>query len=151
MGEPSNTQPPEWAVQYVRGALRIGMRVPEIEEQLVSKGLSPEAAKNLVLDIVAANLREEAPATGSDDYSKPVRLLPSAVVGAACFGLAYLLGGGPSSAIASVWVVPALVGIWLPVMTETDDSDWGGRSWLGGWAVLLLYFGSRIFLAIMWS
>jgi hypothetical protein len=150
MSDPSKTPPPDWAVQYGRGAVRIGMSVPEIEQHLVSKGLSPEAAKNLVLDIVTENLRQEAPKTGSDEFNKPVRLLPSLVMGAACFGLAYWFWGERSAAIASVWVVPALLSIWVPVLTETDDSDWGVKSWFFGWAVLLLYLGSRIFFAIMW-
>ena len=48
MGDQSKPQPPpEWAVLYARGAVRIGMPTPEIEQHLVSRGLSQEAANRL--------------------------------------------------------------------------------------------------------
>jgi hypothetical protein len=50
MDEPR--QPAEWPVLFARRALKMGRRVPEIEEQLVSQGLSPEEANKLVMGIL---------------------------------------------------------------------------------------------------
>lgn len=144
-----STPPPDWAVQYARSALRIGMRVPEIEQNLVAKGLSPEAANRLVMEIVEQALGAEPTPIGSDDRGKPVRLLLSVVVAGASLILAYWFGDGLSMGGAIIWVVPALLSVWIPDLTGMIDSDWGSRWWLCGWALLLIYLAYRIFLAVM--
>jgi len=150
MSEPPKKEPPpDWAVAYVRGAFRIGMHVPEIEQHLVSQGLSPEAANTLILDIVNEAVREASPTGGSSQWAKPVRLLLCSAIGCASLYLAYLRSRY-SLGLACLWVVPALFSIWVPELTDTDESDWGARSWVTGWFVLLLYLCYRVFIALMW-
>lgn len=150
MDEPLKTDsPPEWAASYVRGAVRLGMSVPEIEEHLVSKGMLREDANRLIMDTMFGPDSNE-PASRSGDWGKPIRLCVSMVIAGACLLLAYQFGAGPSVGLALIWVVPELFAIWLPELTNTLDSDWGQRSWFAGWFILLLYLGYRIFVWATW-
>ena len=143
---PPTEPPPEWAVTYARGAVRIGLRAPEIEEHLISRGLSPDAAHRLVMEIVEGAFQETAAPLDDTDRGKWLRLFVSALLGGACLLLAHWFGGERSVVLSLLWVVPELMAIWIPELTDTLDSDWGSRSWFCGWAMLLLYLGYRIYL-----
>lgn len=150
MREPSEMQKPEWAVAFVRGALRTGMNVLEIEQHLVSKGLSPEDAKSIVMDCVEAAFVESAEPIGSSEWGKPVRLLVSAVIAGACVGLAYWRGGGPSVGVSLIWVVPALLATWLPELPDLEGSEWAARLAVSGWGLLLICLCYRVFILAIW-
>jgi hypothetical protein len=152
MTEPSQTPPPpEWAVSFARGALRIGMSVPEIEKHLVERGLSSEAANTTVMDLIEGDLKKEMGSTslGGEGLRRFVVLTVSGLIGGACLVLAYWFGGSLSLGVALIWVVSALASIWIPELTDMGDSDWGASWWVSGWAVLLLYLGYRVFLAVV--
>ncbi len=138
--------PPEWAVLYARGAVRIGMPVPDIEQHLNSRGLSPELANRIVMEIVEGAFQADAPPSDWSESGRPIRLLVCLILGGACMALAYWYGGGRSLGFACIWVVPAMGGVWFCEISETIDSDWGARWWFGGWALLLIYLAYRIFL-----
>ena len=40
--------PPDWALKYAEAALRCGLKAPEIEVRLISKGLPPSIAQSAV-------------------------------------------------------------------------------------------------------
>ena len=146
---PDCDTPPEWAVTYARAAVRMGMRVPEIEEHLVSRGLSPALANRIVMEIVEGAFQETAAPLDDSEHGRPVRLVVSVVLGGACLLLAYWFGGNRSAILALLWVGPELAAIWIPELTDTVDSDWGSRLWFCGWAMLILYLGYRVFLCFM--
>jgi hypothetical protein len=147
MDEPR--QSAEWPVLFARRALKMGMRVPEIEQQLVSQGLSPEEANRLVMGILEGDIQQQKSAWIKAERGKPIRLLLSAVLGGVCLWLAFRWGGGLSVDRALIFLVPALGGIWLPELTDTEDSDWGLLSQGTGWILLFLYLGYRVFLWVM--
>jgi hypothetical protein len=142
----TSKSPPEWAHEFARGALVSGLKVPEIEQHLVARGLTPDEANSLVMGILAGNVQQRTRALARSERAKPIRLFVSAAIGGACMLLAYGFGGGPSVGRSLIWLVPVLGGIWLPELTDTEDSDWGQRSVVTGWLLLVLYFGYRIFL-----
>ena len=152
MTEPSQTpRPPEWAVSFARGALRIGMPVPDIEKHLVAKGLSSEEANTTVMDLIEGDVRKQMGSTspGGEGRRRFVVLTVSGLIGGVCLVLAYWFGGSLSLGIALIWVVVALGSIWIPELTDIGDSDWGAGQWVSGWVVLLLYLGYRVFLAVV--
>ncbi|HMF18050.1 MAG TPA: hypothetical protein VKE98_12635 [Gemmataceae bacterium] len=135
---------------FARGALRIGMCIPDIEKHLVAKGLSGEEANATVMDLIAGDVRKQMGSTsGGEGRRRFVVLTVSGLIGGACLVLAYWFGGSLSLGIALIWVVPALASIWIPELTDMGDSDWGAGSWVSGWVVLLLYLGYRVFLAVV--
>jgi hypothetical protein len=144
MTEPPKSQPPpEWALLFARGAIRIGMLIPEIEKKLVARGLTPEEANSVVMRIVEGELAQE-----KGPWPKPVRLLLSAALGGDCLFLSYWIGGTLFVERSLFWVVPALGTIWIVELADTD-SPWGAYLGVAGWIVLLLIFGYRsIFLAM---
>jgi len=89
MREPPKREPPEWAASYVRGAVRLGMSVPEIEDHLVSKGMVREEANRLILDTMYGPIPEESASGRFGDWAKPIRLCASAAIAGACVLLAY--------------------------------------------------------------
>jgi hypothetical protein len=149
MNEPSKTQPPEWAVTFARGALRIGMRVPEIEQHLVSRGLSADEANGIVMGLVEGDVRQQAAPLAETEYGKPIRLLLSLAICGACLALAYWYGAGLSVGRSLIFLFPVLGSIWVPALTDTEDSDWGARSLAVGWLLLFLYLGYRIYLCVI--
>src|SRR6516164_3436122 len=106
MTEPSQTPgPPEWAVSFARGALRIGMCVPDIEKHLVAKGLSSEEANATLMDLIEGDARKQMGSiSGGEGRRRFVVLTVSGLIGAACLALAYWFGGSPSLGMALVWV-----------------------------------------------
>jgi hypothetical protein len=148
MSEPTKTPAPEWAVLYVRGAVRLGMPAQAIEQHLVSRGLSPEAANSLVMEVVEGAHRAEAPPIGESEWGRSIRLFIATALGVASLVLAYWYGSQVSPGLALLWVVPALLAIWIPEMTETLDPGWRVYLYVPGWFILVLYLGYRIFLAV---
>src|SRR5205823_2465715 len=48
---------PDWPAERARAALKVGLSVPDVERQLVAKGLSPEAAAAVVRGVLEERVR----------------------------------------------------------------------------------------------
>jgi hypothetical protein len=129
----------------------MGMSVAEMEKHLVSRGMSAEDASGLVLETVAQTHAAHASPIGTSEWASPFCMMLSLAMAAACFGIAYRLGGGGSVLFSSIIVLPALGAAWLPNFTVMADYEWGSRWAVCGWIVLVLYFCSRAYWLVMWS
>jgi hypothetical protein len=149
MNEP--TAPPDWALLYVRGAVRMGMSVQEITQHLISRGMSAEDAILLVTDTIEKNHAENAEPIGSSEWGRPLRMTLSVVIAAAGLLVGYLLGGSDTALTGLIWVVPGLGLTWTPELTDIMGSSWGTRLCAFGWILLLFYLCSRTVYLILWS
>jgi hypothetical protein len=140
---------PTWAVARAQAALNLGMKAPEVEQQLVAKGLTPAEANAVVMSILEGRVRDELAPVQSEERWLPVQRVLSLVVAGVCLALVYWLGGGGAMAWTLVCILPGLAGIWLP-----DMMDWEWNMGTGcravGWVWLLLFGGGRVFLVAMW-
>ena len=118
----------ESARSFARTALNTGMNVAEITNHLVSRGLSPGEADRIVMGVLQGDVAENVGSLSRTEWARPISLLVSLVIGAACVLLAYWFGVGFSIVRCLLWLVPALGGIWLPVLTDTKQNDPTKRS-----------------------
>jgi hypothetical protein len=144
---------PDWAVERAHAALNVGVSVPDIERQLVEKGLSPEAAAAVVNRVLAGKART----TGAREPSRVELLLHrtlSGVVGGASILLGLLFSVWSACAVALYIAVP-LGCVWF--------GEWVGTYWrwrprriqhpgvvlrLAGWVLLAGVFIYRLVLVI---
>jgi hypothetical protein len=141
---------PDWAVAQARASLKIGLAVPEIEQRLVAKGLSPATATAVVTSILEERVRERAAPSRRAEQWQPVHRILSMVVGVACLLLAYWFGGGVSAAEMLLVVLPALACIWFPEVIARSAAP--GRAAIArgvGWLLLLLLGGYRLFMLLI--
>ena len=148
MSEP--TASPDWALLYVRGAVRMGLSVQEITQHLTSRGMSAEDANLLVTETIERHHAENAEPIGESEWGRPLRMTLSAVIAAAGLFVGYLLGGSDTAITGLIWVVPGLGLTWMPELTDIMDSSWGRRLSAFGWILLLFYLCSRTLYLILW-
>jgi hypothetical protein len=141
---------PDWAFEHARASLRIGLKVPEIEQRLVAHGLSSEAATSIVTKALEDRIREEnEPKERARRRLRLHRILSAALVGACIIIIAFRTGevGPPIYALgrflfplACIWFgdelgwATGLIGL-RPYITFPTP---GPFVRLGGWLVLLL-------------
>lgn len=139
---------PDWAMQHARAALKTGIKVPDIEQQLVAKGLSAEEANALVMSIVEAHFHDSpAPRLVWDERWNHLQLALSLLFAGVCLGLVYWLGGEIRTAWTFAYISPGLVGIWLPQLLDFEGDGYV----VVGWIWLLLAGCGRVFLVAMWN
>ena len=148
---PDSADLPDWAVEHARTALKIGMAVPEVEERLVAKGLSPTDANAIVTSVLKERLREDGPPLQEDEPWQPVPLVLSVAAGGTCLFLAYWFGGGLSAAKTLLGVMPALACIWFPELTNRSaNPERAAATRAFGWLILFLVAAYRIYLLLIW-
>jgi hypothetical protein len=126
--DPTDPVPlPEWAVEKARASLRLGMKVPDVEQRLVAFGLSPVAAKDVVTRVLACHVRAEAAPLEHLTPTQPIEQLLAVVVAAVCILLGLAYGGMPSAFLAGVFTVFPLWRICLAT---------GWTRWVG-WFILV--------------
>ncbi|HVS34389.1 MAG TPA: hypothetical protein VMS17_02340 [Gemmataceae bacterium] len=152
----SSDPPPvvDWAMEHVRAALRAGLRVPDIERQLVAKGLAPEIAEALVTNVLGERVRGEQPETPGLDRWRTLHWILSGAVACLCLLLAFLFGGAYSVGIAIVWLLTPVAFIWFADL----HARWAKQYRIGavpgaairwaGWFLLAIYFLYR--LELVW-
>jgi hypothetical protein len=142
---------PDWAVEHARAALKIGMKVPEVEKLLVAKGLPPAQANEVVMTIIEGRVGQAAAAVQSKERSSSVQLALSVIVAAVCIALAYCFGGDSPAAWSLACLLPGLAFIWLP---EMRGWQWGltpRASRICGWTWIFLVGVGRVVLIAIWN
>ncbi len=143
--------PPDWAVQHARAAMNVGLAVPEIEQRLIAKGLTPTEAAAVVTGVLEERLQIGTP-PHETDQGRTVARIVSLAAALVCLLLAYAFGGGPSAARSLLGVLPALACIWFPEWAALSaDPDWTAAARGVGWLLLLLLAGYRIMLLLLWQ
>jgi hypothetical protein len=137
-----STDFPDWAVEKTRAALKVGMKVPDVEKLLVARGLDSATANGVVMSFVEGKVRDEVALEPGDDRS-PLQLILSGIVVIACLLIVYWKGGGGPTAWTLVCILPGLAAIWLPAMM---DYPWGSGSRVVGWIWLILFGVGRVIL-----
>lgn len=140
---------PDWAIERALAALSLGMKVPEVEQQLVAKGLTPTQANAVVMSVLEGHVRANYAPMETEDGGGPIELVLSLVVAGLCLALVYWFGGSKPLGWTVVCIVPGLAGIWFPVMMRWE---WGlsrGSTRAFGWLWLLLFGISRVVLVAL--
>jgi hypothetical protein len=135
---------PDWAIEYVRASLRLGLSVPEMEKSLIARGLTPTAAAGLVTSVLEERVRGQIRPREAGEREDSLHRILSAVVACGCLLLGYLFGGGLSASLTALWILGPLACIWFPAYLTSRTPE-GFIRW-GGWVVLLLIGGYRIVL-----
>jgi hypothetical protein len=139
----------DWANEYVATSLKMGIAVPEIEQRLIARGLSPEAASAAVTKCLSATIRDQSRLAGLDeDHAEKLHRIASAVV--ACLGLvlAYFYNSGRSVAITLSWLALPMACIWnaeAMVRSYDQTSPLKFVRW-GAWTAVIAILGYRIVL-----
>lgn len=139
--------PPDWAVEYVRASLRIGLSVPDIEQRLVARGLTPAVAAAVVTSVLEGQVGGRFESLEQGERRQLVYWVLSGVVACACLLLAYWFGGGLSVGKTALWVLMPLACIWFPDRLPLSANSTGVR--LSAWLLLLVIGGYRIVLLLI--
>lgn len=153
--QPSEAPPMlDWAMEHVRAALRIGIEVPDIERQLVARGLTPEVAEAVVTNVLGERVRADQPNTPERQRRRFLHRMLSGVVAFGCVVLEFWFGGGFSAGRDIFCLLLPTTCIWF------GDAPWFRKRfpqssvasgvvvrWLG-WLVLLLYFLYQVELVL---
>jgi hypothetical protein len=142
---------PGWAVDHARAALSIGMKVPEVEQRLVAKGLTAAQANDVVMRIVEGRVHNALAPAESQERSLPVQLVLSVVVAAVCLALAYWFGGAMPAVWTLACILPGLAGILLPEMMHWKWGLSGAGCRAVGWVWLLLFGAGRVLLIAIFN
>jgi hypothetical protein len=155
-GKPSAPPPAvDWAMEHARAALRAGLKVPDIERQLIVKGLPPEIAEAVVTNVLGERVRAQQADTPEQQRRRMVHWIASGVVACGCVLLGYGFDGVVAATRAFFAVMLPLACIWFGDLSGPLWSRFGGRGpvlgvvirWLG-WLVLFLYFLYRLELVL---
>src|SRR5262245_52809487 len=92
---PGSPFPPDWVAGYVLAALNTGLHVPEIEQLLVSRGLSPTAAASAVEGVIEQRIRRQVLAERRARRWTWANRVLSALVSVVCIVSASQRGGNP--------------------------------------------------------
>ncbi len=140
---------PEWAIDYTVASLKLGLLVPDIEQRLVARGLTPAVAAAVVGRVLEARVAERSGAVGGERGEFLHRAL-SAGAGCVWLLLAYWFGEGLSVARTAIWLALPLACIWFPEVMgrSADPYRASGLRWLS-WVVLLLIGGYRVVLLLI--
>jgi hypothetical protein len=140
---------PDWAIARARASLRIGMKVPEIEQGLVAHGLTPEAATSAVTKALEDRIREEVQPKERARLRLRLHRVLSAVLVGAYLILGYWMRGAEGVLRLLVAFLLPLTCIWFASEMESATGPTGILSpyitfptpaiflRLGGWLVLL--------------
>lgn len=147
MASPGDPALPAWAVAQASAALKIGLPVHQIEEQLVAKGLDPATATAVVNAVLEGQLRTGAESPGPSDSALRLHRLASLLALCACLGLAYAFGGGLSVGRTIRLLFLPIACIWWAEMLE-DNAPPALLRWVA-WLVVLLIAGYRVVLLLL--
>jgi hypothetical protein len=136
--------PPDWAVAKVSAALQAGLRVPEIEQLLIAKGVSPANAAAIVTNVIEGRVRDTRTHSEQGERQVLVHRVASALVGCVCLLLAYWFGEGLSAGRTLLSILLPLACIWFPDFMEHTVPPPVLRS--AAWLLLLVIAGYRVFL-----
>src|SRR5258708_7722673 len=120
---------PAWAVEKARACLLLGMRVPEIQQQLVARGLSPSAAEAVTTRVLSGYVRAGTEPLKHHTPTQSTERLLALLVAAICVLLGLINGGTPSALVTGVLTLFALWRIWCRT---------GWTRWVG-WFILIVY------------
>lgn len=141
---PAESPPPDWAIAQADAGLKIGQSVPEIEQRLVAKGLSPSTAAAAVTAVLEGRVRaSQAPFEGAERPLTLHRIASVAVCGV-CLVLANAYGGGWSVGKTLAWLMLPVVCIWWAEVMEQNLPPALIR-WVA-WFALLAILGYRVVL-----
>jgi hypothetical protein len=147
MIDPAPSSPtPQWAIERVQAALRLGLRVPEIEQQLITKGLTPEQATATVLAVLEGRIQQQAGPLATEERHKLLHQVASTVVAVSCVALAYWYGGYYGSGYSAVRVFVVVLGPWLCIWLSWMGSTSQTGLRLIAWLFLLIILAYRLFL-----
>jgi hypothetical protein len=144
---PGDSALPDWAVSQASAALKVGLTVPEIEQQLVAKGLSPSTAAAVVNAVLDGRLRASSAPPGPGDGALAAHRVASAVAVCVCLGLAYAFGGGLSVGRTTLLLLLPVACIWWADALESEYPPALVR-WTA-WVVLLVIVGYRAVLLML--
>ena len=139
---PMDRRIPDWATSQAEAGLRIGQTVPEIEQRLVAKGLSPSIAAAAVNAVLERHLRSSPALSVLSERSLTAHRAASALVVCLCLVLAYLYGGGESvGRTIPLILLPVVCIWWAEVFAGAGTSSL--TRWVA-WLVLLVVAGYRV-------
>jgi hypothetical protein len=142
---------PDWPAERARAALNVGMSVPDVERQLVGKGLSPEEAAAVVRGVLEERLRTTAGPRELSTVELVLHRTLSMVFGVATVLAAFLSSGvmiatyvGILTAVAVGWIWRGRFWRWV---SAVERPSFGVR--LAGWVLLGLIFLYRLEVLIV--
>lgn len=142
--QPGDSTHPDWAVTQATAALKIGLSVPEVEKQLVAKGLSPSTATAVVNAVLGGRLRTASTSPIPGDGGLTAHRVASVVAVCLCLGLAYAFDGGLSVGRTILWLLLPVACIWWAEELE-DNAPPPLIRWVA-WFVVLVIAGYRVVL-----
>jgi hypothetical protein len=157
MNNPQSSDPlPGADIEYARVLLSLGRSVPDVEKQLVGRGLTPETATTVVNAVLEGNLRAQtAPAARLERRLRLHRGL-SAGVGLLTILLAFQFSG-LSAGRTLLWVAIAMACVWFGeeigsnerfAFSSTGPTP-GAVVRLAGWVVLVVMLLYRLELVLI--
>jgi hypothetical protein len=121
--------------------------VPDVEQGLVARGLSPVVAAAVVTSVLEGWVREQREPLGEGEWGERLHRILSVVAGCTCLLLAYWFGRGLSVGRTLLWLPWPLACIWFPeMMGRSADSGAAAIIRFSGWVVLFLIGGYRVWL-----
>jgi hypothetical protein len=135
MSDPSDSPPiPDWAMNRARVELNMGMKVPEIQQLLVDRGLSRAEAEEAVISVVENRVGQRIDSVQRTQRSVLIHRILSGALGNVCIVLAYLLGGAQSAIKALGAILLPLFCIWF---SERARLSTPGLVRFAGWLLLI--------------
>jgi hypothetical protein len=144
---PADPTLPDWAIAHASAAPKIGQTVPQIEQQLVSKGLSAATATAVVNAVLEGRLQAGSAPPGPTDGALMAHRVASVVAVCLCLGLAYAFGGGLSVGRTILWLLLPVGCIWWAEM-QPDNAPPSLIRWVA-WLVVVLIAGYRVILLLL--
>jgi hypothetical protein len=143
---PGDSTLPDWALAQASAALKIGMSVPDVEQRLVAKGLSPSTASAVVTAVLEGRLRASQEVSGHNERAVTAHRAASAVAVCICLALAYAFGGGLSVVVTALALLTPVACIWW---AEALTSAFPPAVRWTAWVVLLFIAGYRVLLLLL--
>lgn len=144
----------DWAMEHARAGLRAGLRVPDIERQLVGRGLTPEIAEAVVTNVLGERVRGGQPGTPEQERRRTWHRVASGVAALLCGVLGYWFGGGYSVGIVLLWILTPVSFIWFADapffaarFSRSGPASPTGIRW-AGWFLLIIYLLYRVELVL---
>lgn len=143
---PTPPSPPAWAIEHAAVSLRVGQSVPEVEQRLIDRGLTPADAAAAVSRALEQRTRDDFESLATGERRQRVHRALAAVVGCVCLLLAYQFNGGYSAGRTLLSILMPLACIWFPdAMGDADSVRAILLRWCG-WLALLAICGYRAWL-----
>jgi hypothetical protein len=135
---------PDWALAHASAALKIGRTVPQIEQQLVAKGLAPSTATAVVNAVLEGRLQTGSASSVPREGVLTAHRVASVPAVCLCLGLAYAFGGGQSVGRTTLWLLLPVACIWWAEVFA-DNAPPPPIRWVA-WLVVLFIAGYRVVL-----